>query len=154
MAAPSEHSPQYFTPPSFTSMRLLGVYCHWLQENWNEAALPKIPKPMCTPTNCQRKKYLVSEGSQEEGRMDFTQGWPRGICASPGVQHISSTYSRQMKSLGSTETWIQMCSARVCKNSCLKIMFGVCLSAMTGKEFSVKVAACVALLQSLLCSDP
>lgn len=45
-------------------------------------------------------------------------------------------------------------SARVCKNSCLEIMFGVCLHAMTGKEFNVKVATCVALLQSTLCSDP
>lgn len=45
-------------------------------------------------------------------------------------------------------------SVRVCKNSCLKIMFGVFLHAVTGEEFNVKVATRVALLPSTLFSDP
>lgn len=130
VAAPSEHFSQYFKPPSFTWMRLFHFPASSLKNlafftqdifidfrRIGSSCPTQVPKSVCTAISCKRKKYLVSGGAEEEGRMADTQGWPRGVCASPGMQHISSSYSRQMKSLGSTETWIQMCQPECVKTA-------------------------------------
>lgn len=97
----------FFKPEEsgFLSLKILSL----TSEELESSCLTQISQIYVGTHKLQEEKHLVNEGLQEEGRMVYTQGWPQRVCACPGVQHISSTYSRQMKSLGSSETWIQMC---------------------------------------------
>lgn len=101
----------FFKPEGCGLLPLKFRYCHWLEVNQYQVTYLNFPNK-CSRLQTTRRKITWGDckwRSSEEMEDGLHSRWPQWVCVCPGMQHVSSIYSRQMKSLGSIETWIQMC---------------------------------------------